>query len=157
MKTIKVLGIGSPFGDDQAGWKVAEALKQQLSIHLHRAPRICIESHDRPGVRLIELIRGVNTVIIIDAVKSDSVIGTIHRFQKDTLLDTENRFSTHGISILEALQLADALNELPANLLFYGIEIGTITVNATLSQRVEKAIADLARQLKNEMVNTYRL
>ncbi|WP_131795000.1 hydrogenase maturation protease [Fluoribacter gormanii] len=157
MSLIKVLGIGSPFGDDQAGWKVAAELKQQIVIHPHIAPNLLIESHDRPGVRLIELIRGFNTIFIVDAVKSDSAIGTIHRFDRDALLDSEPRFSTHGISILQALQLANALNELPANLLFYGIEIDAISLDETLSAHVEQAIKDLTRLLLNEIVIAYGL
>lgn len=57
MSVIKVLGIGSPFGDDQAGWKVAEALKQQLSVCPSISAYVHIESIDRPGIRLIELIK----------------------------------------------------------------------------------------------------
>ncbi|PWY55059.1 hydrogenase [Legionella qingyii] len=156
MNLIKVLGIGSPFGDDQAGWKVAAELRRQLAIPTPMAPYVLIEHHDRPGVRLIELIRGFNTIFIIDAVKSGSEVGTIHRFHKDALLDSEPTFSTHGISILQALQLAGALNELPANLLFYGIEIDAITLDETLSPQVEQAIGEVTRLLLSEIVITYR-
>ncbi|MCW8408139.1 hydrogenase maturation protease [Legionella sp. PATHC035] len=152
MKIIKVLGIGSPFGDDQVGWKVANALHQSLSKNPHLAPFLLIESHDRPGVRLIELMSGFNTVFIIDAVKSGSAIGTIHRFENESILDSESRFSTHGISILQTLHLARALNELPANLLFYGIEIDAITLDDTLSPPMERAIAEVTRRLINDLV-----
>ncbi|WP_454784260.1 hydrogenase maturation protease [Legionella sp. WA2024007413] len=152
MNSIKVLGIGSPFGDDKAGWNVASELKKELAMYTHIAPHVLIESHDRPGVGLIELIRGYNTVFIIDAVKSGSEVGTVHRFQKDALLDTGHRFSTHDIGILQALQLASALDELPANLLFYGIEIETLTLDETLSYNVEKAIARATFQLLNEII-----
>ncbi|CAM2920907.1 hydrogenase expression/formation protein [Legionella steigerwaltii] len=152
MTIIKVLGVGSPFGDDQVGWKVVEELKHQLSIDTDVSPFVVIERCDRPGVRLIELMSGFNTVFIIDAVKSGNAIGTIHRFQKEALLDSAPGFSTHDLGIIQALQLASALNELPDNLLFYGIEIDVITFDTTLSLHVENAITDLALQLKNEIV-----
>ncbi|WP_454781843.1 hydrogenase maturation protease [Legionella sp. WA2022007384] len=155
MNRIKVLGIGSPFGDDQAGWNVAMELKRQLANHTHSAPYVLIECHDRPGVRLIELISGFDTIFIIDAVKSGSEIGTVHRFQKDALLDSEPRFSTHGISILQTLQLASVLNELPDNLLFYGIEINAITLDERLSPPVVQAIAEVTHQLLEELVTSY--
>ena len=157
MKRIKVLGIGSPFGDDQAGWSVATELSRQLANHSHIAPYVLIECHDRPGVRLIELISGFDTIFIIDAVKSGSEIGTVHRFQKDALLDSGQRFSTHGISILQALQLASVLNELPENLLFYGIEINAITLDDTLSPPVVRAIAEVTHHLLDELVTPYEL
>ena len=147
MNRIKILGIGSPFGDDQAGWKVIENLQK----HLIHSPHIVLESEDRPGVRLIELMHGFHTVFIIDAVKSGNEVGTIHRFKNDVILDCQNRFSTHGLSILEAIQLASTLHELPDTLIFYGIEVDTIILDSTLSQRVEEAIKKLVKRLKKEI------
>jgi len=156
MNIIKVLGIGSPFGDDQAGWEVAEALKQNLSQHTDIFPFIRIESHDRPGARLIELMKGFNTVFIIDAIKSGREIGAIHRFQKESIWEFESRLSTHDASILQALQLASALNELPDNIQFYGIEIDNIVLESILSQPIENAIKNLVRQLKIEIIETVK-
>lgn len=150
MNVIKVLGIGSPFGDDQVGWRVAEALKQQLSMR-----RVIIESHDRPGIRLIELMSGANTVFIIDAVKSNSKIGTIHYAKNNEIFKEEHKLSTHDIGISQALQLGSALNALPENVIMYGIEIDTIIFGTTLSQHVESAIEQVVIQLKNEIVRTY--
>ena len=156
MNKIKVLGIGSPFGDDQLGWKVAEALKHDLSQHRDIFPFVSIESHDRPGARLIELMKGFNAVVIIDAIKSGREIGTIRRFQKEDIGEFESRFSTHENSILQALQLASALNELPNNIQFYGIEIDNIVLESILSQPVEKTIKSLVSQLKMEIIQTVK-
>jgi hydrogenase maturation protease len=156
MNLIKVLGIGSPFGDDQIGWKVADALKQQISIEASIAPFVLIESHDRPGVRLIELMSGVSTVFIIDAIKSNSEIGTVHRFKNNDIFELENRLSTHHMGVSEALQLGSALNSLPDNIILYGVEIDSTVPRAALSQRVERAIEQLVVQLKNEIIR-YRM
>lgn len=156
MSMIKVLGIGSPFGDDQAGWKVAEALNHHLSQHTDIFPFVRIESQDRPGVRLIELMRGFNTVFIIDAMKSGREIGAIHRFREENIWEFESRLSTHDSSILQALQLASALNELPGNIQFYGIEIDNIVLESTLSPHVENAIKKLVLQLKFEIIKTVK-
>jgi len=152
---IKVLGIGSPFGDDQVGWKVTDALKQQISMHANIVPFVIIENHDRPGVRLIELMSGASTVFIIDAIKSNSEIGTIHRFKNNDICELENRLSTHDMGVSEALQLGSALNALPDNIILYGIEIDITVPGATLSQRVESAIEHLVVQLKNEIIRHY--
>lgn len=154
MSFIKVLGIGSPFGDDQAGWKVAEALKKHISMYPHISQQIIIESHDRPGVRLIELMNGASTVFIIDAVKSNSEAGTIHRFKNNDIFESENRLSTHAMGVPEALQLGSALQALPDNIILYGIEIDTIVFGTTLSPRVESAIEQVVVQLKNEIVSS---
>lgn len=149
---IKVLGIGSPFGNDQVGWMVVERLKQQLSLYPEIMPFLILESHDRPGVRLIELLAGFDTVFIIDAVKSGCPVGTIHHFQKEDILEPKNQFSTHGISVPQALQLACVLGELPKNLIFYGIEIDEITFNQETSDWLKKSISDLSYLIQNEVI-----
>lgn len=152
MTLVKVLGIGSPFGEDQVGWRVAEALKTYLSIYANIYQHVIIESHDRPGVSLIELMSGANTVFIIDAVKSNSQAGTIHRFENTEIFESDNSFSTHDLGVFQALQLGSALHALPENIIVYGIEIDTIELGANLSQRVVCAIEQLGIQLKNEIV-----
>lgn len=152
MNFIKVLGIGSPFGDDQVGWSVAEALKQQIS-----SPFVSIESHDRPGVRLLELMSGAHTVFIIDAVTSGSEAGTIHRFKNKDIFAAENRFSTHEMGVSHALQLGKALNALPDSIVLYGIEIDRTESLSTLSYGVERAVEKVAMQLKQEIVELMHL
>lgn len=160
MNSIKVLGIGSPFGDDQAGWHVAESLKQQLALNSHINTLVHIESIDRPGIRLIELISACTTVFLIDAVKSGSPPGTIHQFTKEEIIHSEVPFSTHHMGILEALHIAEALNELPEHLFLYGIEIESVCFNALLSKPVALAVSALSNQLKSvilEKVESSRL
>lgn len=147
MNLIKVLGIGSPFGDDQVGWNVAEALKAYFLTYAH----VIIESHDRPGVRLIELMSEASTVFIIDAVKSNSEVGTIHQLKNNEIFESEHRFSTHDIGVSQALQLGRALNVLPDNVILYGIEIDTIEFESNRSPRVACAIDQVVIQLKNEI------
>lgn len=154
MNFIKVLGIGSPFGDDQVGWRVAEALKHQISTYDNISQYVIIESHDRPGVRLIELMNEASTIFIIDAVKSNSEPGTIFRFKNKEIFESENRFSTHDIGIAQALQLGCALNALPDNIILYGVGVDIIEFGTTLSQPVERAIIKVVTRLKNEIIKT---
>ena len=101
-------------------------------------------------------MKGFNTVFIIDAIKSGREIGAIHRFQKESIWEFESRLSTHDASILQALQLASALNELPDNIQFYGIEIDNIVLESILSQPIENAIKNLVLQLKIEIIETVK-
>lgn len=151
MNLIKVIGVGSPFGDDQAGWKVIDRLKQQIVLPSHLSQSVKIESYDRPGVRLIEYIKDTDTLFLIDAIKSNQDIGSIHRFSKKDILESKDPFSTHHLGVLEALQLGLALNDLPNNVYFYGIEIDMVLIDSTLSQLVHIAVETLALQLKHEI------
>lgn len=53
MKGIRILGVGSPMGDDQAGWLLVDALSRSS---LRSQPGVKIEKLDRPGVSLIPLL-----------------------------------------------------------------------------------------------------
>jgi Ni,Fe-hydrogenase maturation factor len=60
MSRVRILGIGSPSGDDQAGWLVADAL-QDAGLE-----DVDIDKLDRPGTSLIPLL-AVSRLILIDA------------------------------------------------------------------------------------------
>ncbi|HAT8179457.1 TPA: hydrogenase maturation protease [Legionella pneumophila] len=157
MNLIKVLGIGSPFGDDQVGCLVADCLKTELSKEQYISKAVSIESHDRPGVRLIELMSHAKVVFLIDAVKSGCTIGSIHRLKNKEIYAFQNMLSTHEMGVAQALQLGHSLNALPEHITLYGIEIDSITFNATLSKSVEKAMKTVVIQLKKELEEALKL
>ncbi|HAT6977790.1 TPA: hydrogenase maturation protease [Legionella pneumophila] len=157
MNLIKVLGIGSPFGEDQAGWLVADRFKTELSKEHYASKTLIIESHDRPGLRLIELMNPAKVVFLIDAVKSGCAIGTIHRLKNNEIFVFQNRLSTHEMGVAEALQIGHSLNALPEHIILYGIEIDNITFSATLSKSVEKAVKTVVIQLKKEIEEALKL
>ncbi|EKD70559.1 MAG: hypothetical protein ACD_46C00495G0002 [uncultured bacterium] len=153
MSNIKVLGIGSPFGEDQAGWKALEILKSRLSLNAILSPYIQMECHDRPGSNLIELMRDANTVFLIDAVKSGQMPGIIHRLQNDEIQECKNLISTHHMGVAQSLQLGNALNELPNNIILYGIEISHSDLQLTISEPVKRGINQVAVELMHEIID----
>lgn len=150
MNQIKILGIGSPFGDDQAGWRVAEFLKQELFSD----PLLTIESHDRPGVRLIELMNNASTVFLIDAVKSGALPGTIHRLKNNEIYDLNTMISTHDMGVAQALELGRSLNALPEHIILYGIEIDSVEWNVVISAPVARSIKNVVELIKDEINKT---
>ncbi|CZG87952.1 TPA: hydrogenase maturation protease [Legionella pneumophila] len=151
MNLIKILGIGSPFGDDQVGCLAADCLKTELSKDQYISKLVSIESHDRPGLRLIELMNPAKVVFLIDAVKSGCTIGTIHCLKNKEIYAFKNMLSTHEMGVAQALQLGHSLNALPEHIILYGIEIDSITFNVTLSKSVEKAMKAVVIQVKKEL------
>ncbi|HFK8634599.1 TPA: hydrogenase maturation protease [Legionella pneumophila] len=151
MSLIKILGIGSPFGDDQVGCLAADCLKAELSKEQYISKSVCIESHDRPGLRLIELMNSAKVAFLIDAVKSGCAIGTIHRLKNNEIFAFQNRLSTHEMGVAEALQIGQSLNDLPEDIILYGIEIDNTTFNTALSKSVKKAMREVVIQIKKEL------
>ncbi|RUR17862.1 hydrogenase maturation protease [Legionella sp. km535] len=152
MTDIKVLGIGSPFGDDRAGCIVAERLKQRGLIH-RKSSMILIEAHDRPGVRLLELMRQANRVYLIDAIQSGNPPGTIHRFHNEEIFELNAMLSTHDMGVAQTLALGRSLGELPEHIILYGIEIGDIEYHTGFSEPVERAINETTVLLEQELLN----
>jgi len=150
MTLIKILGIGSSFGEDQAGLKVVEILKE-MSAQSNISRYADIVSCDRPGVRLIELISNVRVAFLVDAVVTGSHIGKIYRLQNDEIYTIQNTLSTHHIGVIEALQIGQVLGELPETIIFYGIEIGHIDFQSPIDEAVQQSILQVALLLNEEV------
>ena len=112
---IKVLGVGSPYGDDNVGWLTAKKYQDK--------PGYEVVILDRPQLNLIHELAGVEKAIIIDAVKSGAEPGTIHHLTMADMPHFKGFCSSHNVGLADALQLAEVLDALPAQLEIIGIEI----------------------------------
>jgi hydrogenase maturation protease len=153
---ILVLGLGNPLvSDDSVGLRVVEALKPLL------ADRSDIEvSEDYwGGLRLMERMIGYDRAIIIDAIQSGAVPGTIHRLTPDSI-STQRSASAHDVNLPTALEFGRTAGmSLPKNeyILLVGIEAEDIltfadrctpTVEASIPHAVEvvmKAIEEISQ------------
>jgi hydrogenase maturation protease len=104
---------------------------------------------------LIEQWSGAVAAIVLDAVSSGAPPGTVHRL--DALTERFpaelSRGSTHALGIVEAVQLARALERLPGRLLVIGIEGKRFDPGAGLSPEVERAAVRLADELAGQSLN----
>ncbi len=151
---IKVLGIGSPFGDDRAGWETIEQLKQQKALVPFISRGLQLTCHDRPGMHLLSLLEGATAVYLIDAVKTGAAMpGSIHRYEGQAIQKaSSSTLSSHDIGVLEALELGFVLNLLPKTVVVYGIEIGEIDCcSAACSSVVRDAAHEVSDQIMNEL------
>lgn len=153
MNELRVLGIGSPFGDDQLGWEVVKLLQQRATLSQFIPDRLHLAYCDRPGMQLLELMRHAQTVILIDAIKTGAVIGTLHQFKNQDIEAMSNSLSTHAFGIAEAMKMGAVLHELPPNVLLYGVEIGDISFQFNLSEPIIRAINDLSDQLEKDILH----
>ena len=115
---IVVIGVGNPWRqDDGAGWAAVDAASARLDgdVELVRT--------DGEPARLIEVWTGADLAVLVDAVRTGSPAGTVHRLDlgEDTLGPTRAT-SSHGLGINEAVQLGRALGRMPRRLILFGIE-----------------------------------
>ena len=156
MTELRVLGIGSPFGDDQLGWAVLKQLQQKVILDPYIPSRLELMCMDRPGLHLLELMRGAQSVFLIDAVQSDTEIGTIQRLENGDINGMSHHFSTHALGVAEAMVMGSILQELPEQVVLYGINIGHVPCEFSLSEPIVHAIDVLVAQLENDILASLR-
>jgi hydrogenase maturation protease len=139
-----ILGIGSPFGDDQLGWKVVDHIRQQAHWNPHAVTFECL---DRPGLTLLSYFDHRH-VFLIDAVQSEQAPGTLHHLEGEQIGTINPTLSSHGIGLAQSIALAQSLDRMPASLAFYGIEAHPqYFQSGTLSAQVRDAIPRLGQQI----------
>lgn len=147
---LLVIGIGNAYRhDDAAGLMVARHLKERALISCDVREQI------GEGVGLLELWKGAERVVVIDAVQSGAVPGTIHCFHanQNPVPASIFRDSTHAFGLVEAIELSRALKQLPSNLVVYGIEGENFEAGTGVSPAVLDAVNELAEKLPQEIQN----
>ncbi|MDP1646419.1 MAG: hydrogenase maturation protease [Thiobacillus sp.] len=145
---MRILGIGSPSGDDQAGWLTVDAL---LASDLLAGREVVIKKLDRPGAGLISLLENASWVILVDAMQSNGQVGRIRRFDQKDWPGYCHGLSSHGFGVLDALSLAQELGSLPPRLDLYGIEIGSVNPDEKPEENIQAAARQLANLIAAEL------
>lgn len=142
---VRVIGIGSPFADDQIGWRVAELLRQSATLHDYIDQQIEIVQTDRPGARLLQQMNGADSVILIDAMLQPQAAGEIQKLTVEETVRNTALVSSHGFGVQQALALGQAISELPKDVLVIGIEVSPLKCDNRLKEKennlVDKAVA----------------
>src|SRR5688572_25080383 len=138
----RLVGLGSPFGDDRAGWEVVARLSD-APLTGTRA-----ETTSDP-LRVLDGPAGCELLVVIDACRGAGTPGSFHRFEwPDARLTAAGGVSSHGVGLTAALELAGALGRLPARVVVLAIEGEAAEPGAELSPAVEAALpAVVARVL----------
>jgi len=139
-----ILGCGNrQRGDDAAGVLAAERLRG-LGI----AAEVC---SGEPS-ELMEAWSGAEDVILIDAVVTGSPVGSVYVWdgQHPPAFAT-SAGSTHGLGVAHAIELARALDCLPARLRVYGIEGKKFEIGSGVSPQVERAVEEVVERIAAEM------
>lgn len=142
MTRVRIIGIGSPCGDDRIGWDAIEAL--QASGLLGQYPAGTVEACccDRPGA-LLAWFQDVEAAILIDAMRSGAPPGTVQKLAVHALAPVQDPVSSHGISVAEQIALGRVLGLLPPTLLVYGIEAGQMAPGTQADGRLRARIPGL--------------
>lgn len=153
MTPARVLGLGNRLRrDDGVGPWVARALARRVGNNVD------VRQIDGDGFALLDALADAQSVLLVDAVQSGAPPGTVHRLDAvaGPLPQDALRCSTHALGVVEAVELARALGELPARLQVYGIEGADFGSGEGLSPAVAAAAGALVEELLIELTEACR-
>jgi hydrogenase maturation protease len=143
-----LIGIGNEFRDDDAlGILVAREIRR-------RSPAGCaVREESGEGTALMEAWSGAKNVIIVDAISSGDVPGTIHRLDASRMTIPRQFFSysSHAFGVAEAIAMAKQLHTLPGHLLLYGIEGKEFSSGVGLTDPVVRSIPVLISMVEQDL------
>ncbi len=144
-QTTVIVGVGSHHGDDQAGWRVANSLKQAC---IGSAVRV---QHASSPIELLDWIDDADKLVVCDACRGLGPAGRLRRFDwPDQQLSAAQWSGTHDFSLVASLRLAEQLGRLPQQVVIWAIEASTDRVSEQLSDAVEAGVQQLAQRLAGE-------
>lgn len=137
-----IIGCGNrQRGDDAAGILVAERLRE-IGI----AAEVC----SGQAADLIDAWADAEDVIVVDAVVTGAPAGTVETWDTSRTLTTRKTpATTHGFGVAEAIEIARALDRLPARLQVYGIEARQFEPGSEVSPEVAAGIQEVVRRISD--------
>jgi len=145
-----LVGIGSPHGDDQIGWRVADAIEGQRLAGL----RVC-----RAGspIDLVGWIENVDCLVVCDACQGVGPVGSWHRWCWPAAEVLPLKFSgSHDLGLAAALGLAERLGQLPEQVTIWAVEgrlAASVTAlsETTMSPEVQWAMPQIIGLIQSEL------
>lgn len=147
-----ILGVGNLLcGDDGLGVQVAERLAAQ-----RLPPSVRVEEGGTSGLGLAVMLEGYRRAIIVDAIRMGQPPGTWRRFgpEEVRLIANGGLLSLHEPEVANALALAQAVDVLPDEVLFFGVEPADCEWGHGLSPAVEEALPELVENILVEVWKT---
>jgi len=145
---IRFIGAGNSFRrDDGVGIFI---VRHPLLNHL---PGVRIVETSGEPTGLMDFWKAAGAVYLFDAVISGNTPGRIYRFNpvRNPLPRDLFRLSTHRMSLVDAIELSRVLNQLPDELIVFGIEGKEMGSGQGLSRETERAALEVIQQVSEEI------
>ena len=133
-------------GDDAVGPVVIDRLVGRLPESVALVESVGDATH------LLDTWRDARLAVVVDAVVSGGVPGSVHRIDgKEGFPSSWRSASTHLIGVVEAIDLGGAVDMLPDELVVYGIEIRKVEPGVNLSPEVDNAADEVVEMVFAEL------
>lgn len=147
---VLVLGVGNPIlSDDGVGIHAARELKKK------DLGNVDVEELAASGLELLDVVRGYDKVIIIDAIQTTGgKPGELYVLEEKDFEKSIHGASPHGINIATALALGRRLvpDEMPREVVFFAVEAeDLVNVSEKLTARVLAALPGIVERVETEL------
>jgi len=168
---VLIAGIGSPFGDDQAGWLVVDQLKQMLDANLaaddtpetsHPDIARLLVRKARVPLDLLDWLSGVDILHVCDAGHNATQTGSLHHlsYDQESLLNSaehdfpggQGSFRGHDYGVLDVLRLAETNCSLPQQIEFWIVSGSRFAASDDISRDVAAGVRLCAEQIWNSVI-----
>lgn len=146
-----IIGMGNRLlSDDGVGIAVAHAVAECLKPRMN----IAVTELHTGGIRLMEAMAGFKRAVVVDAMLSGAVPGTLQRFDPMNFVTTKNTFSSHDTDFATAYDLGKMAGVvLPEQLSFWGIEAREFDLfGEEFSDEVAAAVPVAVERIVEEIV-----
>ena len=146
---VLVMGVGSILMTDEGiGIRAIEELKKR-----YRFPEnVELLDGGTSGIELLSYISRRDYLVIIDAIKSGNVPGTVLKVEgEDVPAQFRTRISPHQLGISDLLAAAMLTDEMPKQLVLFGIEPKDIVLGIGLSREVRKGLDHLLEVVVDDL------
>jgi len=146
---ILVLGIGNVLLTDEGiGVRALKELERKFSFPAN----VELLDGGTAGIELLRHIRNRDHLIIIDAMKCGQKPGTVVRVEGDEVPAAfRTRISPHQLGLSDLLAAAMLTDELPKNLVLFGVEPESIDIGLELTETVEANLEKLLDSVADEL------
>ncbi len=158
-RAILFVGVGSPHGDDQVGWQIADELGTRVAEHHHISVRKAAVPMD-----ILDWLEGCDELHLCDAAMNDDPIGTVRRLQSEFGQAPDAGWSTgvaalssssgsHDFGLAATLDLAAKLTKLPPCVVVHAVSAHHFQPGDVISNALFRLVPTIASQIIDELTN----
>jgi hydrogenase maturation protease len=141
MTRPRIIGLGSPHGDDQAGWLIVDCLRER------GYPLSLLRKASHPA-DLLDDLSSAGPLLICDACEGTGDAGAIHHWQwPDEALQTRCSGGTHNLPLAHVLELANQLADHRLAATVWGVSGSQWVPASSPSRAVQEAARDVAARI----------
>lgn len=143
--SVLVLGLGNLLmSDDAFGGRVIEHLQER-----YRFPRgVWLLDGGTLGLDLLPRLEGITRLLLVDAVDMGARPGSIFRLTGEEVPRAfANKLSVHQMGLKDLLAVAELQGHLPAEIVFWGVQPGSLEMSLQMTGPVREALPRVAEEV----------